>query len=113
MDLTLQSHSILTSDDMHGGVGDPAHAGVTGVLARVGDPGLLDQEEAGGDVTLLRDLRDPAPGRAVGNRLKISIVLKQNKCTEMLWSDIKAQCCHVSMHKIMKADGINERLNWI
>ena len=98
---------LLTSDDMHTGIGHSAHTGVTGVLARVSDPGLLHQQEGGRDVSLLRDLADAAPGRAVGDRLQME------KCTEMLWSDIKAQCCHVSMHKIMKADGINERLNWI
>ena len=98
---------------MHAGVGHSAHAGVTGVLAGVGDPRLLQQQEGGRDVALLGDLADAAPGRAVGDGLPMEIVLKMDKCTEMLRSDIKAQCCHVPMHKIMKADGINERLNWI
>ena len=98
---------------MHSDVSHAAHAGVTGVLAGVGDPRLLQQQEGGRDVALLGDLADAAPGRAVGDGLQMEIVNKLDKCTEMLWSDIKAQCCHVPMHKIMKADGINERLNWI
>ena len=81
---------LLTSDDMHGGVRHSAHAGVTGVLARVCDPGLLQQQERGRDVALLRDLGDPAPRRAVGDGLKIKMAWKLNKCTAMLWSDIKA-----------------------
>ena len=61
---------------MHAGVGHSAHAGVTGVLARVGDPGLLHQQERGRDVALLRDLADAAARGAVGDRLEVQTVLK-------------------------------------
>ena len=73
---TLTLSGLLTSDDMHAGVGHPAHAGVTGVLARVGDPGLLHQQERGRDVALLRDLADAAARGAVGDRLEVQTVLK-------------------------------------
>ena len=64
---------------MHTGVGHSTHTGVTGVLAGVGDPRLLQQQEGGRDVALLRDLADAAPGRAVGDGLQMEIVLKSGK----------------------------------
>ena len=44
-----------------------------GVLSRVLHPGLLDQEEGGGDRPLVSDLADAAPDGGVGDGLLIMI----------------------------------------
>ena len=58
---------------MHRDAAGVAHAGLAEVLATVLHPGLLDQEEARRDVTLLRDLGDAAPDAGVGDGLAIVI----------------------------------------
>ena len=58
---------------MHAGIGHSAHTGVTGVLARVSDPGLLHQQEGGGDVPLLSDLTDASSEGRVGDWMLIVI----------------------------------------
>ena len=40
--------TILTSDDVHPGLGHVADAGVTGVTPGVSQGGVLDQQERGG-----------------------------------------------------------------
>ena len=58
---------------MHRDAAGVAHAGLAEVLAAVLHPRLLDQQEAGRYVALLRDLGDAAADAGVGDGLAIVI----------------------------------------
>ena len=58
---------------MHCHRADVPHGGVTGVAAGVPQSGVLDQEEGGRHLPLLRDLTDAAPDGGVGDGLLVVV----------------------------------------
>ena len=58
---------------MHCHRADVPHGGVAGVPAGVPQSGVLDQEEGGRDLPLLRDLTDAAPDGGVGDGLLVVV----------------------------------------